>query len=471
VAPTAKQLGIETFILDDGWQAVSGDWDPDCPEHPEPRWDGNPTSKFRPRFPDCTFAAVRNEIAPMKLGLWMNPMQFNPNSVTYRSHPQWACTPVGQATAVANAADPESGSNEAGIGTWGPDAIPWVESRIRNAIENWKVAYFKFDFLVWLDCAGQGDMYDYHDRFVSMLDRLQRDYPTVTFEIDETNDYRLFPFESISRGPSWFQNGGPSYSRLLHNLWNLSPFVPTFSLGQHFLGSGVGKYPIDTLMAASLPSHMTYFSDLRHLADSVVDEAAPWLDFYKQYRNELGGMAYPLLNDPIEGGWTALQPWDPEAGRGALLAFRQGSDDASKTIALRNVPGGMTFDLIAGPSGTVVRTATSEQLSNGIEVPHVETFDPTTTIVYSGDSTAKVGSTATLAAVLSGSDGPISGASVTFAFRGQTLTATTDSSGRAAVAVKLIGPPGQYPVTASYAGSDRYRPSQTSATLSVSGGR
>ena len=369
VAPIAKRLGIDTFILDDGWQAISGDWYPDCPAHPEPRWDGNPASKFRPRFPDCSFDAVREAIAPMKLGLWMNPMQFHSESKTYRAHPEWACAPVGDATAAANAADPESGSNEAGIGTWGPDAIPHVERRIRDAIEHWGVRYLKFDFLVWLDCAGQGDLYDYQDRFVGMLDRLERDYPAVTFQIDETNDYRLFPFLSVTRGPSWFQNGTPEPDRLLHNLWNLSPFVPTWSIGQHFLGGGsFRKHPVDTLMAAALPSHMTYFSDLTALPADVVDRARAWLDFYKAHRDRLTGVTYPLLEDPLEKDWTALQSWNADTASGALYAFRQQSGDATKTIALQNVPPGRTFTLIEAPSGVVVGTATSEQLTNGLDV-------------------------------------------------------------------------------------------------------
>jgi hypothetical protein len=369
VAPIAKRLGIDTFILDDGWQAISGDWYPDCPEHPEPRWDGSPTSKFRPRFPDCDFTAVREAIAPMKLGLWMNPMQFHNESKTFQAHPEWACAPVGHATAAANAADPESGSNEAGIGTWGPAVIPHLENRIRDAIEHWGVRYFKFDFLVWLDCAGQGDFYDYQDRFVALLDRLRADYPHVTFQIDETNDYRLFPFLSVARGPSWFQNGSPEPDRLLHNLWNLSPYVPAWSLGQHFLGGNqFRRYPVDTLMAAALPSHMTYFSDLASLPNDVVDRARVWIDFYKAHRDLLAGMTYPLLQDPLAKGWTALQSWDPEAGSGALYAFRQQAAEVTKTIALQNVPPGRTFDLIEAPSGAVVGTVTSEQLTNGLPV-------------------------------------------------------------------------------------------------------
>ena len=55
IAPIAKRLGVETFILDDGWQARSGDWQPDSPQYPEPRYDGSPGSKFAPRFPDAEF--------------------------------------------------------------------------------------------------------------------------------------------------------------------------------------------------------------------------------------------------------------------------------------------------------------------------------------------------------------------------------------------------------------------------------
>ena len=59
IAPIARRMGVETFILDDGWQARSGDWQPDSPQYPEPRWDGTAESKFKPRFPDAHFGAVR----------------------------------------------------------------------------------------------------------------------------------------------------------------------------------------------------------------------------------------------------------------------------------------------------------------------------------------------------------------------------------------------------------------------------
>jgi hypothetical protein len=323
VAPIARALGVDTFILDDGWQAISGDWYPDSPEHPEPRSAEDPV-RFGPRFPDSRFEAVREAIAPMKLGLWMSPMHFHPASETFERHPEWACAPVGHGTAAYNVVDPESGSNEAGIGAWGPAAIPHVEARITEAIESWGVRYFKFDFLQWLDCAGQGDAYEFKEAFVAMLDRLQAAHPEVTLQVDETNDYRLFPYESLTRGPTWFQNGSPEPDHLLHNIWNLGGYVPSFAIGQHFLGARQWeRYPVDTLMAVALPGHLTFFSDLRDVPEEVVARAAEWTEFYRRNREVLGGLVYPLLDDPMAGGWTALQPWDPEAGRGALLAFRQ----------------------------------------------------------------------------------------------------------------------------------------------------
>jgi len=369
VAPIARRLGVETFILDDGWQARSGDWQPDSPQFPEPRYDGSPTSKFKPRFPDPRFEAVRREIEPMRLGLWMSPLHFNPSSRTFAEHPEWACQPASAVLLALNTAEPESGSNEAGIVEWSDAAIPHVESRIRDGIENWGAAYWKFDFMAWLDCAGEGDVYEMHDAFLAMIDRLQRDHPTVTFQIDETNDYRLFPFESVSRAPSWFQNGSPAPDALLHNIWNLSPYIPAFSLGQHALGGQHWKrHPVSALMAAALPSHITFFTDLRDLPAEVIEAARPWLAFYKRHRGLLTQLIYPLLEDPLEKRWTALQSWNPDRGRGALLAFRQDGEEAVRRIALRNVPAWRRFDLFRAPSSRYAGTVTSAQLSEGLEV-------------------------------------------------------------------------------------------------------
>jgi len=362
LAEAAREMGVDTFILDDGWQARSGDWCPDSPQCPEPRWDGTPDSKFAPRFPDDRFEAVRavldgdpdDPTDDIDLGLWWTPMEFHPSSDAFATNPQWACAPVGHGTAGLSIADPNSSSNEAGLGVWNPLALGvhpdtgeplrlsrYIEDRIRRAIDEYGARYFKFDFLVWIDCAGiePADMYAYHDEFVAMVDRLQATYPEVTFQIDETNDYRLFPFESIARGPSWFQNGAPPSEQLLHNLWNLAPYVPGWSLGQHALGSGSDKAlkGIDTLMAAALPSHITFWNEPdTELTSEERAQVKRWTDFYRAHP-DIAGFSYPLLADPAEGDWTALQQWDVDAARGWVLVYRQASPQSARPIPLRGL--------------------------------------------------------------------------------------------------------------------------------------
>ncbi|MEX2555740.1 MAG: hypothetical protein WEB06_08915 [Actinomycetota bacterium] len=368
LADAAREMGVETFIFDDGWQATSGDWCPDSPDCPEPR-----SPRWPPRFPDSTFTAVRQELAgdpstgadDMALGLWMNPMEYHPASAAFENSPSWACLPVGLGTGVVNLAQPDDGSNEAGIGVWNPEAlglhpdtraptrlIDYIEERILRMIESYGARYFKFDFLVWLDCLGVEpvDMYGYRESFIALLDRLQAAHPEVTFQIDETNDYRLFPFESVARGPSWFQNGGPPTPQLLHNIWNLAPYVPGFSLGQHALGNAaeIDERGIDSLMAAALGSHITFWTEIgEQLSPAERAQVKLWTDFYKANREGLATFTYPLLADPLAEGWTALQPWNPDTGTGFLLAYRQGATTATQTIALRGVRGEGSFVLTA----------------------------------------------------------------------------------------------------------------------------
>ena len=376
-AAVAQKLGVDTFILDDGWQAISGDWCPDSPQCPEPR-NGDDPKKFAPRFPDAKFEAVREVLGDMKLGLWMSPMHFNPSSQAAARNPGWICNPVGTGTTLANMAQPDSSSNEAGIGQWNPEGvgqdgknIDYVEGKIRTAITDWKVSYFKFDFLAWLDCAGAETItaYEYRESFIRMLDRIQADHPKVTIQIDETNDYRLFPFESVTRGPSWYANGGPDANEALHNLWLLSPYIPAYTLGQQTLAGERDQRSTEYLMAVALASHWTYFTDLTKFTDEQVATAGKWADLYHRERDRFAQFTYPLLDDPISGkNWTALQPWNADEQSGALMVYRQDAAEESKTVALRGVRGDGTYRVTEALTGATIGEYTAGQLRDGLTV-------------------------------------------------------------------------------------------------------
>lgn len=382
----SREAGIDTFVLDDGWQAISGDWCPDSPQCPEPRHDRDPV-KFGPRFPDDRFDAVRaflkddpetpEDDADLDLGLWMTPMEFHPSSKAFTTNPQWACLPIGAGTAGLSIAQPDSSSSEAGMGVWNPLAwgvnpenpsqamrlIDWIESRIARAITVYGASYFKFDFLAWFDCGGVQpvDQYQYREAFLQMLDRLRANYPHVLLTIDETNDYRMFPYESVARGATWFENGSPSVKQQLHNVWNLAPFVPGYSLGQATAGgSEVGSVAMDALMAAGVTSHLTIWRDLRNYTQAQREAMKTWTDWYRANADSVSTMTYPLLEDPLSGHWTALQPWDAATRSGWVLAYRQADLRESVSVpvrALGNAPLDEPFALTAVDPATGVETS------------------------------------------------------------------------------------------------------------------
>ena len=366
----AEKLGIETFILDDGWQLNSGDWEPD------PR-------RFPHGLPEI---ALGLELRGMRLGLWMSPLAFHPNSRAFRQNPTWSCVPVGTATGLANATplgeELLQGSAEAGIGLWSPDALSQngrmlddLQAKVERAIVEYGARYFKFDFMVWIDCVNPmpSDMYRYRELFVAMVDRLHALHPDVTFQVDETNDYRNWPFESVVRGPSWFQNGSPSPDLLLHNLWTVAPYVPTYSIGQATLGgSSLANFGVDYMMAMSMLSHVTFWRDLTRpaLTPEQVARIKFWTDLYKAHRDELGRtVVYPLLGDPAGGTtWSVLQPWNPDTQRGYVFAFRQNTSEATVTVRLRGIRAAENYNVTDVVTGASLGTVTGTQLQAGYVV-------------------------------------------------------------------------------------------------------
>jgi len=81
LARIAKEIGIELFVMDDGWfkgrktdRAGLGDWTPD-----------------KGKFPNGLGPLIREINAlGMDFGIWVEPEMVNPDSDLYRAHPEWA---------------------------------------------------------------------------------------------------------------------------------------------------------------------------------------------------------------------------------------------------------------------------------------------------------------------------------------------------------------------------------------------
>src|SRR3954453_14506330 len=356
-------LGGETFMLDDQWQGgaggESGDWRFDPARFPDNDGDGVPDF--------VTYLHSRG----VQLGLWMSPLEFNGASTTYAAHPDWACAPVGDLTAQV--------PDDAGLGVWdvnNPDFRSYLLGVIDRLVSAYDVKEFKFDFLTWVDCPPH-DYADYEDGFVSLVREMQQAHPTVTFETDETNDQRSWPFDSAALGPSWFDNahlhGSTAFAKLLHDVWSAAPWVPTASLGVGtfdgtLTGPDAGVAGVDALFPLAMLTHLTFWTDLTALSPEEQSETTWWVSWYRAHRGDLGPAVYELTSDdPLDGtSWAAWQPWTDD--HGYVFAFRQSGGSDNVTLPLHGVEPGATYAVTDVHTGQAVGTFTGAQLQEGVPV-------------------------------------------------------------------------------------------------------
>ena len=351
---TLAGLGGESFMLDDQWQgSSSGDWNWDAQRFPNSNGDGVPD------FVDYVHARG------LALGLWMSPAEFNPSSQTYKAHPDWACTPIGDVTAQI--------PDDAGLGVWdmtNPALRDHLTSVIDRLIAQDGVTEFKFDYVTWVDCPPH-DYLDYEDAYAAWVREQQARHPNVTFELDETNDQRLWPFRSAALGPSWFDNGhlhgSTAQAKLLHDIWTAAPWLPPSSIGfGTYDGTLGGAYGVDYLMPIALLGHFTFWTDLSKLSSADAAETTWWIGWYKAHRSGLAGLVYEdTTADPLDGvSWAAFQPW--KHGRGYLLVFRQGGSQPTDSIALHGLNPARLYSVTDVRSGATLGQFSGAQLLAGL---------------------------------------------------------------------------------------------------------
>jgi hypothetical protein len=313
----AAEAGVETFVLDDGWQDFSGDWNADA-------------TKFPRGFAPLVERLAQRE---MRFGLWMSPINFHPDSKTFAAHPEWGSVPYTGASLIPS---------DSGFGVWSilnPSFRAYMTDVVERHITG-GARYFKFDFMVWVDDAnlgGPGDYFDSHDAFVAWVRALGAAHPEVTFQLDETNDNRLFANETALLGPMWFRNGTPRVTEKLSHFTQLAPMIPARALGRALLGRG-GFDPsmnVAQEMASGLLGHPTFWSRMATLPPQVMTAARAWVDLYKQNRALFAAdLLFPLAPD-------IMQSLDLAGGGGLVLTFGASTRDVG--LSLQALEPGRTY--------------------------------------------------------------------------------------------------------------------------------
>ena len=171
LADVAARLGVERFVLDDGWfgnrrndTAGLGDWHVAVDVWP----DGlNPL-----------IAHVRK--LGMEFGLWVEPEMVNPDSDLFRAHPDWVLSGSGRPGRL-----PEAWRHQQVLDLANPDCYAYIRDRLDVLLGDHDIAFLKWDHNRDLIEAGHAGRPGVHAQTLAvyrLLDELRERHPGVEIE-------------------------------------------------------------------------------------------------------------------------------------------------------------------------------------------------------------------------------------------------------------------------------------------------
>ena len=174
LANIAKDLGVEMFVIDDGWfknrvndRGGLGDWVVD-----------------KKRFPNGLKSMIEKINAMgMDFGLWMEPEMVNPNSDLFRAHPDWAFHYPNR--------ERHQMRNQYMLNLGREDVYQYLYGCLSKLLKENNIKYIKWDMNRSLTDAGfpgatlkeqRAVRIKYVENLYRLYDNLRKDFPHVWFE-------------------------------------------------------------------------------------------------------------------------------------------------------------------------------------------------------------------------------------------------------------------------------------------------
>lgn len=184
LAKVAAELGVEMFVIDDGWfkgrkhaNAGLGDWTVD-----------------REKFPNGLSPMIEKINAMgLDFGIWIEPEMVNPDSDLHRAHPDWIFH-------FPNREQHRTKRNQRMLNLARDDVYQYLYKSIHDLLKNHNIKYVKWDANKTLSDPGfpsapaeeqRAVRVRYIDNFYRLVETLRAEFPDVWFESCSSGGGRL----------------------------------------------------------------------------------------------------------------------------------------------------------------------------------------------------------------------------------------------------------------------------------------
>ncbi len=279
LADRAAALGIERFVLDDGWfagrhhdRAGLGDWTADAGKYPD----------------GLGPLAAHVTALGMEFGLWVEPEMVNPDSDLYRAHPDWVLSAAGQARPTAR--------NQLVLDLGRDDVSNHLFGCIDALLSAMPIAYLKWDHNRALAPAigsdGRASGWRQVEGLYALIDRITAAHPSVEIESCAAGGGRIDAGIAQRTHRFWASDNIDAVSRVAIQRGFLH-FMPPELMGAHVGASpahATGRsQSMDFRAAVALPGHFGVELDPGALGDADSAALAGWIARYKDLRDRLHG--------------------------------------------------------------------------------------------------------------------------------------------------------------------------------------
>jgi alpha-galactosidase len=301
LAERAADLGVELFVMDDGWfgkrvddHAGLGDWTP----NPE-------------RFPQGLkpLADYVHELG-MQFGIWVEPEMVNPDSDLYRAHPDWVYHYPTRRR--------QERRNQLVLNFAREDVVEWAYGWLDSLLAENAIDYVKWDMNRPFSEPGWADEQDNPTRLwidhvrnlYSLLDRLRQAHPSVAFESCSGGGGRV-DFGILQRTDMvWTSDNTDAYDRLTIQNGFTQVYAPRVMSAwvtdsPNFLNRRT--YSVRWRFHVAMAGLLGLGGDLTKWSDAELAEARELVAQYKKIRPVIQhGLLY-RLREPAAGDLSAVE--------------------------------------------------------------------------------------------------------------------------------------------------------------------
>lgn len=291
----AKSLGIELFVLDDGWfgkrtndKRGLGDWT---------------ENKSRLSGGLKSLAQKINKIG-LDFGIWVEPEMVNPDSDLYRAHPDWVLTHP--------AYEPMLCRNQLVLDLSKQQVQNYIIEAMSRVFSSANIAYVKWDFnrplTDWFsDASGnrQGEtLHRFTLGFYRILSELTAKFPQILFEGCASGGNR-FDLGVLRYMPQiWCSDNTDSFDRVKIGEGTLCAY-PQSTMGSHVSASPnhqtLRQSTIDNRFNTACLGAFGYELDLTQLNKADLASVKAQVEWYKTYRHTLQFGTYRKLKSVFGG--------------------------------------------------------------------------------------------------------------------------------------------------------------------------